>query len=92
MIDFEREGVRFSIEDRSRARRTAMQSVEVEPVFLRGGDFLAGGRSMPMVVALRPVSLARGKRLVVEWREAHGGRRVRVVIGRKQLQRTKKIL
>jgi hypothetical protein len=34
---------------------------------------------MPMVVALRPFVLARGKRMVIEWREVGGGRRVRLL-------------
>ncbi|HVU97997.1 MAG TPA: DUF4138 domain-containing protein [Puia sp.] len=90
-VEFERDGVRITVEDRHRVRRAAVQSVEVDPVMVRGGDFLGGGRRMPVVVALRPLVLARGKRMVVEWREAGGGRRVRVVVSRRQLLRARKI-
>jgi hypothetical protein len=49
-VDFEREGVRIAIEDHRRMRREAVQSVELEPVLMRGGDFLGGGRRMLVVV------------------------------------------
>ena len=90
-VEFQREGVRVTVEDRRQVRRAAVQSVEVEPVMIRGGDFLGGGRRMPVVVGLRPLVLARGKRMVVEWREAGGGRRVRVVLSRRQLLRARKL-
>jgi len=90
-VEFEREGVRITVEDRRRMRRAALQSVEVDPVMVRGGDFLSGGRRMPVVVAIRPLVLARGKRMVIEWREAGGGRRVRVVVSRRQLLRARKL-
>jgi hypothetical protein len=90
-VEFQREGVRISIEDRRRVRRTAVQAVEVETTLVRGGEFLGGGRRMPVVLALRPLVLARGKRMVVEWREAGGGRRIRVVVSRRQLLRARNL-
>jgi len=90
-VEFQREGVRISVEDRRRVRREAVQSLEEDPVMVRGGDFLDGGRRMPVVVALRPLVLARGKRMVVEWREVGGGRRVRVLLSRRQLLKARKL-
>jgi hypothetical protein len=89
--DFERESLRISIEDHRRVRRSAVQSLELSPVLVHGGDFVGGGRRIPMVVAMRRVMLTRGRRMVVEWREAGGGRRVRIVVSRKQLLRAEKL-
>jgi hypothetical protein len=46
---------------------------------------------MPAVIALRPMVLARGKRMIVEWREDGEGRRIRVVVSRNQLLRAQNL-
>jgi hypothetical protein len=92
-VDFVPAGMRFSIEDRKKVRRTAVQSVEVAvPYMMRAGnEVLYGGKSMPLVAGLRPITVAKGKRLVVEWRENGNGRRLRLVIGGKRLLRAVKL-
>jgi conjugative transposon TraN protein len=91
-VDFVPAGMRFSIEDRKKVRRTAMQSLEVAASYIRAGnEVLCGGMSMPLVAGLRPITVAKGKRLVVEWRENGNGRRLRLVIGGKRLLRAVKL-
>ena len=90
-VDFLPGGMRFAVQDRKRVRRTAVQSIEVQPVYVGARGELAGGGQLSVVAALHALTVGKGKQLVVEWREANGGRRVRLVIRGKHLLRAKKI-
>lgn len=90
-IDFIPAGLRFAVQDRKRVRRTAVQSIDLQPVYTGSAAELAGGAQLSLVAALHALTIGRDKQLVVEWREAGGSRRVRLVINGKHLLRAKKI-
>jgi hypothetical protein len=90
-VDFIPGGMRFVVQDRKRVRRTAVQSIEVQLVYVGSASELAGGGELSLVAALHALTIAKGKQLVVEWREADDGRRVQLVIRGKLLLRAKKI-
>jgi hypothetical protein len=80
----------FSLEDIKRARRTAVQSIGLEPVYASGMEALPGGGRTRFGVGFQPFTIAKGKRLVVEWSEK-GGRRVLIRVKAKKLLRARKL-
>jgi conjugative transposon TraN protein len=90
-VDFEREGLRILIADRHPVRRTATQTVELTPLLTRGGESLSSGRHMPIEIAIHPLTLPQGTRMLLEYRETTNGRRIQLTITRRQLLRAQKI-
>lgn len=89
LIDFRPDVMRFSIEDRKRVKRTAVQSIGITPVYNPQGDCLAGGSQNMLAVAFTPFTIVPGKNLVVDWSEPNGGRRIRLLIKGRELLRVR---
>ena len=82
--------VRVWSEDRKKIRRTASQAVEVSPVYTGGSGPVAGFGRRVLTVALRPMVIGKGRRLVVEVSDESGDRQVRVKVKRRMLLRARK--
>jgi len=79
LIDFRAAPMQFSIEDTRRVRRTAVQSIALKPVYRAEPEILRGDAFLRWAVALTPITVARGKKLVIGW-NGNDGRRIRLVI------------
>ena len=90
-IDFQPAVLHFSIRDRKRLRRTATQSIDLSPVYIPADSALSADHATSLIAALKPFTLSRDKQLVVEWREAGDGRRVRLTIRGHHLLHAKRI-
>jgi len=73
-IEFEPEYVKFFIADKYRAKRRAMQQIELVPLFHR-----------EMVFAFTPFTISKNKRLVIRVAEKNGGRSLSLKINHKIL-------
>jgi hypothetical protein len=81
--------MRFSIEDRRRVKRTAVQSIGITPVYVPESTCLAGGSKNELAIAFAPFTIVPEKDLVVDWGEPNGGRRLRLRIKGKELLRVR---
>ncbi len=78
----------LALEDKQQWRRTAIQSIEISPVYLPPNTPLPSDSSRSLVIGLRPLSISKGKTLLLEWGEKDG-RRIHLSISEKKLHRAK---
>lgn len=85
-IGYDVEFLRFYIKDKSNARRTASQEVNVIPSFIYGEDKTIPGKSRTDVVyALEKFTIPDAKNLVIEMFEKKGGRHLKLSIKNKTI-------
>lgn len=89
-FDLRVDWVSFTMRQRHPVRRTAQQEIRLQPVFLQQPILIPGDSSAVFLYGLLPRVPGRDKELVIELRERNGDRRVRIVIGGKQLLKIKK--
>jgi conjugative transposon TraN protein len=89
-ITWRPEAIRVFMEDRGKVKRTATQWVPVEPVYSGRIAVLAGNTVKPIAIAVQPFVLGKGKRLVVEFRDADGGRDLELKIKARTVLRARK--
>jgi len=75
-IDFRAEQIRFFLRDRKRAKRTAIQENELQPVYLPDLELVRGLTSKKMIVAFKPFTIPKTKELVIEAIDQNGGRSI----------------
>ncbi|HEY4291375.1 MAG TPA: DUF4138 domain-containing protein [Puia sp.] len=91
LIDFDPDLLRCDIEDRTRVRRTAVQSIGLEPMYVPAKEIVTGGRRNRWAMGLTPLTIGSGKKLVVEWGGGKDGRRLRLVIPGKYILRARNL-
>ena len=81
--------MRVFVEDKDRVKRTASQQVDLVPVY--GGEMgeVAGGGTRSFAWGFAPLTLAKGKKLVVEVADASGGRQLELTVKGKVLLRAR---
>ncbi len=85
-IGYDVEFLRFYIKDKSNARRTASQEVNVIPSFTYGDDKTIPGKStINVVYALEKFTIPDAKNLVIEMFEKKGGRHLNLSIKNKTI-------
>lgn len=77
---------RLYVEDRKQVKRMASQEVEVTPVYVSAFS----GDSFNVAVAVRPLFVSSGRRLVVSFGSVSGDREVRVRVKGKVLRKVRK--
>lgn len=74
-IDYDIDQIRFSIRDRKKAKRTATQEIELQPLCVSGNIKLLKANSRnSIVVALPKFTVSNGKFLAIQIGEKNGGR------------------
>jgi conjugative transposon TraN protein len=91
LIDFKPDLLRCQLEDGKSVRRTAVQSIEVHPVYDPAKIVLAGGSRSKWAIGFRPFVAGPGKNLVVEWSGDKDGRRLRLVIRGKYILKARNL-
>lgn len=89
-IGFGSSSLRIYTEDKKRVKRTATQELDIAPVYSDGAGALSGRSSRAMVVALHPLSVGHGKRLVIEVSGREGDRQVLLRVKGKTLMRARR--
>lgn len=74
LIHYQPESVRFFIRDRKRAKRTAIQQIEFQPLYSDVGRIIAGESSGEILLAFPPFTLPATKELIIQVTEKNGGR------------------
>ena len=74
LLDYHAGFIHFSLQDKKRAKRTAIQERVLIPVYRSTEKTVAGNGSRMLVFAFRPFTIPRHKRLVLQISEPDGGR------------------
>ena len=80
--------VHLAEEDKHQWRRTAIQSIELPPVYIPQNTSLPTDSVLSFALALKPPTISKGKTLILEWGEKDG-RRIRLSITHKKLLRSR---
>lgn len=74
LIEYQPDYVRFFIRDRKKAKRTAIQENELQPLYSDTGSIIAGQSSGEALLAFPPFTISRTKELIIQVAEKGGGR------------------
>jgi hypothetical protein len=88
-FDFRVDWLTLTIRGRKRPRRTAIQEISVQPLFVQQPLLIPGDSAVSMVYGIVPRVLGKDKEMAIELRERNGDRRVRLVVNRKDLFRAR---
>lgn len=87
-LDYTLDYLRFTVRDRKKARRTAVQEVELHPLHRSGGaSGVKPHSSEVLVVALHALTLPDRKYLAIELGEKSGSRHLLLKVGNRRLLR-----
>ena len=87
-ISYDIGSLRFFIRDKKRAKRTAVQQLEIRPVYVKGDTAVIAGESAHLFVyALPKFTIPDKKYLTIEVMEKNGGRHLELEISGKTLLR-----
>jgi len=85
LVGYVPEFTRFSVVDKRRAKRTAIQEREIIPLYGREGNAIGGSQSVSMVVAFEAFTIASSQELLVQIGEKNGGRLLQLHISARRL-------
>jgi conjugative transposon TraN protein len=74
LIDYHPDYIKFFVQDKHKAKRTAEQRTELEPIYQITIPVISGKNKRKMVFAFDQFTLPKGKRLVCQISEKNGGR------------------
>ncbi|MET3876484.1 conjugative transposon protein TraN [Chitinophaga sp. OAE865] len=90
-IGFESSSVRFFIRDRKKAKRTAVQDKEVEPLFVLQSGIPESGKGQTIIAAFPRFTIAEGKLFTIEIMEKDGDRNPTNHIKQKKLLKARNL-
>lgn len=74
LIKFNPEYTRFFLRDRKRGKRTAIQEMEIQPLFGSTMENIQGLQSQKLIFGFTPFTIPSSKRLIIQLGEENGGR------------------
>ncbi|MBW7892353.1 MAG: conjugative transposon protein TraN [Chitinophagaceae bacterium] len=74
LIAYQPDFARFFIRDRKRAKRTAIQEIELQPLYSDAGSLIIGQSSGELLLAFPPFTIPKTKELIIQVTEKNGGR------------------
>jgi conjugative transposon TraN protein len=89
LIPYPLEYLRLNVIDRKRVKRTAVQTVTIEPVFSKLPTVVKDKESF--AIAFPPFTIANSKKLLLEIAERNGGRLLQLTIKNKTLLKARKM-
>jgi conjugative transposon TraN protein len=84
-IDYRADFLNFSIQDKKRGKRTAIQEKQLHPSFRSSSKMVVGKQSQVIIVGLPSFTVPQHKRLVIQIGEPDGGRPLILKISRSDL-------
>jgi len=91
MIDFIPSSIRFFVRDKKRGKRTAMQEIEITPLFSPAKDTITEEHVFSSVLAFKAFALAKTQRLIIQVREENGGRLLELKVSHQKLLKARGI-
>lgn len=74
LIHYKPDYVHFFIRDRKRAKRTAVQENELQPIYTSNAGIIEGQSADKFILAFPPFTISKSKELVIQVTEQNGGR------------------
>lgn len=91
LIGYQPDYIRFYISDKRKAKRTAVQENELQPLFNNAGASILGKHSAKMLLAFKSFTMPKTKELVIQINEQNGGRSLQLHIGHKALLKARPV-
>lgn len=91
LINYQPESVRFFTRDRKRAKRTAIQESELQPLYNDTGSVIAGQSSGEILLAFPPFTIPATKELFIQVTEKNGGRSLLLPVKYKTILKAKSL-
>lgn len=91
LIAYQPDFVRFFIRDRKRAKRTAIQEIELQPLYSDTGGKITGQSSGEMLLAFPPFTIPKTKELIIQVTEKNGGRSLSLPVKYKTILRARSL-
>ncbi len=92
LIDYHPDYIKFFIQDNHKAKRTAAQRAELEPIYPVAIPGLEGRSRMSLVFGFHEFTLAKDKRLVCQIAEREGGRLLLLYISHSALLKVRALI
>ncbi len=87
-IDYSIDYIRFFIRDRKKGRRTAVQEIELKPIYTVGNlNKVLAGTTSTVVFAVDKFTIPDAKKLLLQINEKNGGRHFTIRINNKELMK-----
>lgn len=91
-IDYTIDFIRFFIRDKKKSKRTAVQEIELKPIYTVGNlNKVAAGSTAKLVFALDKFTIPDAKKLLLQINEKNGGRHFSIMIKNKELMKAIKL-
>lgn len=74
LIQYTPDYVRFFVRDRKKAKRTAIQEIELQPLYNNAGSIISGQSSGEILLAFPPFTIPATKELIIQVSERNGAR------------------
>lgn len=87
-IDYKGQKVRFFVRDRKRAKRTAVQETELQPLYSTQPN-TKGKQTQKLAFAFSPFTVPASKELVIQVSDDNGGRSLTLVVPHRKLLRAR---
>lgn len=90
LLNYDVDQLRFYIRDKKKAKRTATQEIEINPIYISGNSQVIYGNSSQVLVAvMEKFTIPDKKEMVVELFEKNGGRNLLLKLKNKKLIKAK---
>lgn len=74
LIDYRPEYIRFFLQDKKRAKRTAVQETELQPLYASPVENIKGMQGNDLVFGFTPFTIPKTQELIIQMGEKNGGR------------------
>ncbi len=92
LLNYDVDQLRFYIRDKKKAKRTATQEIEINPIYISGNSQVIYGNSSQVLVAvIEKFTIPDKKEMVVELFEKNGGRNLLLKLKNKKLIKAKQL-
>lgn len=91
LIDFESDKSKFFIQDRRRAKRTAVQQIEMLPVYQEDLERVSGGQPGQLILAFKPFTILPTQQLIIQIGSQNGSRNVQLKVGHRVLLKARRL-
>ena len=91
LIDYRPSYIRFFLQDKKRAKRTAVQETELHPEYAKPIQSIQGMQANDLVFGFTPFTIPRTQQLIIQVGEQNGGRSLMLRISHRTILKARKL-